>query len=111
MIQKINKNNLEWSKRLFIKTGKKRNIIGFNISAIYRFAGRVTSIDGLCLSKKGKHNGLLCTSIEVQRKIGTCLMFVKFFIFIGSAFRYKITGFSYKKKKINFSKISYARYK
>ena len=107
----LEKNKLNWSLRLFAKQGKKRNIIGFNISAIYRFAGRVTSIDGLCLSKRGKNNGLLCTSIEVQRKIGTCLMFIKFFIFIGSAFRYKVTGFSYKKKKINFSKISYARYK
>lgn len=107
----IKNSKLNWSSRVFVKQGKQRNIIGFNISAIYRFAGRVTSIDGLCLSKRGKHNGLLCTSIEVQRKIGTCLMFIKFFIFIGSAFRYKVTGFSYKKKKINFSKISYARYK
>jgi len=111
MVKRKNINNLNWSNRLFTKPGKKRNIIGFNISAIYRFAGRVTSIDGLCLTKKGKYNGLLCTSIEVQRKIGTCLMFTKFFIFIGSAFRYKVTGFSYKKKKINFSRISYARYK
>jgi hypothetical protein len=54
---------------------------------------------------------LLCTSIEVQKKVGTCFMFIKFFIFIGSAFRYKVVGFSYKKKKINFSKISYVRYK
>ncbi len=103
--------SLNWSSRVLVKQGKKRNIIGFDISAIYRFAGRVTSIDGLCLAKRGKNNGLLCTSILVKRKIGSCFMFVKFFIFVGSAFRYKVTGFSYKKKFINFSKISYARYK
>lgn len=108
---KGNNNNLNWSYKLFLKPSKKRNEIGFDISAIYRFAGRVISIDGLCLSKKGKHNGLLCSSLILQRKVGNCLMYTKFFIFIGSAFRYKIVGFSYKKKKINFSKISYVRYK
>jgi hypothetical protein len=36
-------------------------------------------------------------------------MFTKFFVFVGSAFRFKVVGFSYKKKKINFSKISYGR--
>jgi len=104
-------NNLNWSLRLFLKPSKERNVIGFNISAIYRFAGRVVSIDGLCLSKRGKYNGLVCSSMVLQRKVGTCLMFVRFFVFIGSAFKYKIVGFSYKKKKINFSRISYARYK
>lgn len=107
------KNNLYlgWSERLFLKTSKERNVIGFNVSAIYRFAGRVVSIDGLCLSKRGKYNGLVCSSLVLQRKLGTCLMFVRFFVFVGSAFRYKIVGFSYKKKKINFSRISYVRYK
>lgn len=102
--------NLNWNKSLFVKTKKKRNIIGFNISAIYRFSGRVIAIDGLCLSRRGKNAGLLSSSVEVKRKIGTNFFFIKFFIFIGSSFRYKITGYSYKKKKIKFSKISYVRY-
>lgn len=102
--------NLNWSGNLFIKSGRKRNIIGFNISAIYRFSGRVISIDGLCLARRGKKGGLVCSSIDVKRKVGTSFLFTKFFLFIGSAFRYKITGYSYKKKKINFSKISYIRF-
>jgi len=96
--------------RIFLNLKKERNEIGFNIQAIYRFAGRVISIDGLCLSKRGKYNGLVCTSLVLRRKVGTCFLYTRFFIFIGSAFRYKIVGFSYKKKKINFSRISYARY-
>jgi len=103
--------DLFWNSRLFNKSSKGRNIIGFDISAIYRYGGRVTSIDGLCLSRRGKSNGLLCSSIQVRRKVGSCYMFTKFFVFFGSAFRFKVVGFSYKKKKINFSKISYARYK
>ena len=104
-------NNLNWSYRVFLKPSKKRNEIGFNVSAIYRFAGRVIAIDGLCLSKRGKYNGLVCSSLVLQRKVGTCFMYIRFFIFVGSAFKYKIVGFSYKKKKINFSRISYERYK
>jgi hypothetical protein len=108
----VRKNNiLNWSNKLFIQTKKKRNIIGFNISAIYKFAGRVISIDGLCLSRRGKNSGLVSSSIEVRRKVGTSFLFTKFFIFIGSAFKFKITGYSFKNKKINFSKISYVRYK
>jgi hypothetical protein len=95
---------------MYTNFSKRRNIIGFDISAIYRFGGRVTSIDGLCLSRRGKSNGLLCSSIQVRRKVGSCFMFTKFFVFFGSAFRFKVVGFSYKKKKINFSKISYVRY-
>jgi len=106
----IKNNKLDWSLRIFLNLKKERNEIGFNIQAIYRFAGRVISIDGLCLSKRGKYNGLVCTSLVLRRKVGTCFLYTRFFIFIGSAFRYKIVGFSYKKKKINFSRISYARY-
>jgi DNA polymerase sigma len=94
---------------MFIKLKKKRNIIGFNISTLYKMLGRVSLIEGLCLSKKGKNNGLVNTSITVRIKIGVGFFFVKFFIFFGSAFKYKVIGFSYKKKKINFSKISAVR--
>lgn len=96
---------------MFVKSSKKFNVIGFDISAIYRFAGRVTAIDGVCLSKRGKHTGLVSTSMVLKRKVGNCFLLTRFFVFIGSAFRYKVVGFSYKKKKINFSRISYARYK
>lgn len=105
----MNCDRLLWSDKLFLNFSKKRGVVGFNISAIYRFSGRVISIDGLCLAKKGKKNGLVCSSIDVRRKVGSYFLFTKFFIFIGSAFRYKIVGYSYKKKKINFSKISYVR--
>lgn len=102
--------NLSWSPKLFIKSSKKRSVVGFDVRALYKYAGRVRIIEGLCLLKRGKRNGLVCTSMVLRKKVGSCFMLVRFFIFFGSAFRYKVVGFSYKKKKINFSRISYARY-
>jgi hypothetical protein len=108
MIKKQN-NNLLWSKRFFYSFGKVRSVIGFDISAIYRMFGRVYLFEGLCVSKRGKNGGLLSSSLVLRRKIHNHYIFFKFFIYFGSSFRYKVTGFSFKRKFIHYSKISYAR--
>jgi hypothetical protein len=101
------KSSLLWSKKLFFNYSKIRNIIGFDISVVYKIFGRVTSIDGLCLSRKGKNGGLFCSSLELRKKIHNDFIFIKLFIYFGSAYKFKVIGFSFKKKFINFSKISY----
>ena len=102
-------NNLLWSKRFFYDFKKKRNIIGFDISALYKMFGRSYLLEGLCVAKRGKNNGLISSSIVLRQKVYNHYIFIKFFIFFGSSFRYKVVGFSFKRKFIHYSKISYAR--
>jgi len=111
LLKKLNNNNLLWSRRFFYSFGKKRNIIGFDIEALYKMFGRVYLFEGLCVSRRGKNGGLLCSSIVLRKKIYTHYVFFKFFIYYGSSFRYKVTGFTFKRKFIYYSKISYARLK
>ena len=108
MLKKQN-NNLLWSKRFFYSLGKVRNIIGFDISAIYKMFGRVFLFEGLCVARRGKNGGLVSSSIVLRKKIYNHYVFFKFFIYFGSSFRYKVIGFSFKRKFIHYSKISYAR--
>jgi hypothetical protein len=109
MLQKNNKIRLLWSKNFFKSFTKKRNIIGFDISALHKMFGRVVLMDGLCIARKGKNGGLISSSIVVRRKVYDHYVFFKFFIYFGSAFRYKVIGFSFKRKFIHYSKLSYAR--
>ena len=110
MLKKNNNNiKLLWSDKFFKNITKKRNIIGFNISALYKIFGKVFLFDGLCIERRGKNGGLLSSSIVVRRKTYDHFVFFKFFIYFGSTFRYKVTGFSFKRKFIYCSKLSYAR--
>jgi hypothetical protein len=107
MIQ--NKVKLIWSNNFFSEPIKSRSIIGFDISTVYRMFGRGYFIDGLCLSRKGKNGGLLSSSMVLRKKIYNHYVLFRFFIYFGSSFRYKVTGFTFKRKFIHYSKISYVR--
>jgi len=109
MLQKKNNVNLLWSDKFFKSFTKKRNMIGFDISALHKMFGRVVLLDGLCVERRGKNGGLISSSIVVRRKVYDHYVFFKFFIYFGSAFRYKEVGFSFKRKFIYFFKLSYAR--
>ena len=104
-----NKTRLIWSVNFFSDVLKSRNIIGFDISTIYRMFGRSYFIDGLCLARRGKNGGLLTSSIVLRKKVYTQYVLFRFFIYFGSSFRYKVTGFSFRRKFIHYSRISYAR--
>ena len=88
-----------------------KSIIGYDISSIYRMFGRVSLIEGVCLEKMGKNDGLLNSSLLLKRKIGSAFLFTRFFSYFGSFCKYKVIGFSFKNKNIKFSKISLKRYK
>jgi len=105
-----NKVKLIWSVNFFSNVLKSRNIIGFDISTIYRMFGRSYFIDGLCLARRGKNGGLLTSSIVLRKKVYTQYVLFRFFIYFGSSFRYKVTGFSFRRKFIHYSRISYARW-
>jgi len=105
-----NKTRLIWSVNFFSDVLKSRNIIGFDISTIYRMFGRSYFIDGLCLARRGKNGGLLTSSIVLRKKVYTQYVLFRFFIYFGSSFRYKVTGFSFRRKFIHYSRISYARW-
>ena len=108
-MEKKENSKLLWSNRFFKKIAKKRNIIGFDISALHKIFGKVFLFEGLCIGRRGKNGGLISSSIVVRRKIYDNYIFFKFFIYFGSTFRYKVVGFSFKRKFIYCSKLSYAR--
>jgi len=107
MIQ--NKSKLIWSTIFFSRVVRSKNIIGFDISTVYRMFGRGYFVDGLCLSRRGKNGGLLSSSMVLRKKIYNNYVLFKFFIYFGSSFRYKVIGYTFKRKFINYSKISYVR--
>jgi len=110
MYQNNNKISLIWSNSFFYKISKFRNIIGFDISTIHRMFGRGYFIDGLCLGRRGKNGGLLSSSMVIRKKVYSHYILFRFFMYIGSTFKYKILGFSFKRKFIHYSKISYVRW-
>ena len=111
MNQNNNKIKLLWSNKFFFESRKIKKIVGFDIYALYKMLGRVYLFDGLCLSRRGKNGGLVCSSIVLRRKVYDHYVFFKFFIYYGLSFRYRVIGFSFKRKFIHCSKISYARLK
>jgi hypothetical protein len=108
MIQ--NKIQLIWSVNFFFDIPKPRNIIGFDISTIYRMFGRGYFIDGLCLSRRGKNGGILSSSMVLRKKIYSHYVLFRFFIYLGTSFRFKVTGYTFRRKFIHYSRIPYARW-
>lgn len=107
---KNNKSKLSWTRYFFYNFKRRKSIIGYNVSTIYRTLGRVSLIEGTCLSKYGKNDGLLNSSILVRRKIGSSFLFTRFFVYFGCFCKYMTIGFTFKNKNIKFSKISFKRY-
>jgi len=105
-----NKIQLIWSVNFFSDIPKSRNIIGFDISTIYRMFGRGYFIDGLCLSRRGKNGGILSSSMVLRKKTYNHYVLFRFFIYFGTSFRFKVTGYTFKRKFIHYSRISYARW-
>lgn len=100
---------LNWSRKFFTNFPKKKKLIGYNISSIYKSKGRVFLIDGLCIERRGKNFGIINSSITVRKKIGSAYLTTKFFLYFGCFCKYKIISYTFKKKKINFAKISKVR--
>jgi hypothetical protein len=71
--------------------------------------GRIYMIDGLCISRKCKNAGLLSSNITLKKKLGHSFLFIKFFIYFGSSFKYNIVSFTFKRKKINVARLSFVR--
>lgn len=107
-----NKSNISliWSNHFFYKIPKSRNIIGFDITTIHRMFGRGFFIDGLCLSRRGKNGGLLSSSMVIRKKVYNHYVLFRFFIYVGCTFKFKVIGFSFRRKFIHYSKISFARW-
>jgi len=105
---KINK-FLEWTRRIFFGFGKQYNYVGFNVSILHKANGMIRILDGLCIERKGKNNGLLQSSIVLRRNMENFFVYVRIFIHACSRNSLKKLGFSFKKKKIVFSKISRIR--
>jgi len=93
---------LNWNKKVFISKRKKYiNKTGFNITAkLYSLIGKVSLVDGTCLWIKNKNHGHVNSSMVVKSSFLGTDFYVHFPIFLGGAFRYKVVGFSYKKRVI-----------
>lgn len=106
---KIENNNLLWRHFEIVDLKKNKFLIGFNIFVYYKILGRVKIINGMCIEKTSKKNGLLMTKIKLIRKIHNSLVFFLFFLYFGSSFKYRITGYNYKRRKIKTSKIAISK--
>jgi hypothetical protein len=79
----MNRSNLKliWSNNFFTELVKLKNIIGFDISTVYRMFGRGYFVDGLCLSRRGKNGGIFSSSMVLRKKVYNHYILFKFFIY------------------------------
>jgi len=102
---------LNWNRSVYKIKERRKNIIGWNISGIFKAYGKAILVNGsMCVWIKNKKMKRVGSTMQLRRYVGKDGYYFNYPLYFSMGYKFKIAGFSYA-KMVRCSRLVTARQK